>query len=142
MPRGYKPKPQQRRSRAARTPLAADAAAGPASMPTARDCLGVAALGGKIFAVGGIKARCALRTAEAYDPQTNTWAALASMCTPRCSFGLAAVQGRLFAAGGYADNGKEVTLDSVEAHDPQLDRCWTTVAPMSAPRSAFALVAG
>jgi hypothetical protein len=44
-----------------------------ASMPTARDYPGVAASGGKVYAIGGYDGG-PLATVEMYDPATNLWA--------------------------------------------------------------------
>ena len=72
-------------------------------MPTARDGLGVAAVGGMIYAAGGsgrtpLGSNGTLAMVEVYDPQTNTWATVAPMSTPRQYFGLAEERGRHTAA--------------------------------------------
>ena len=118
---------------------AADSWVAAAPMPTFRYVLGVAALGGKIYAAGGQASLngSALSTVEAYNPQTNTWAAIAPMGTPRKRFGLVAVRGKLYAVGGYTGS---AGLATAEAYNPQTDR-WEVVAPMSSARSSPAFAA-
>src|SRR5581483_2365839 len=69
-------------------------------MPTARDSLGMAALSGKLYAVGGNDGSVS-NAVEAYDPTTNTWAPKAPMTTARRYLGVAAsFNGKLYAVGG------------------------------------------
>jgi hypothetical protein len=78
-----------------------------ASMSEARGGLGVVALNGKIYAIGGEATGPwpptsvqFLSTNEEYDPVTDTWALKKSMPTPRTKFAIAAVQGRAYCIGG------------------------------------------
>ena len=122
---------------------AASGQAAAAPMATARSTFGMAALGGKIYAAGGIvkdddEAVSSTSAVEAYDPQSNTWSAVAPMGTARGAFGLAVMRGKLFTAGGSSNgNGVQATA---EAYDPQHDR-WEAAAPMASARYAHALVA-
>ncbi|VDL80223.1 unnamed protein product [Nippostrongylus brasiliensis] len=72
--------------------------------------LGVTALDGIIFAVGGEYESQTLREAEMLDPRQGEWISLPSMLNGRTDFGLAAVNGLLYAVGG--NSGGE-TLNSV-----------------------------
>ncbi len=88
-----------------------------ASMPTARDGLGVVvASNGKIYAIGGQNVTDGyLAIVEEYDPATDTWATRASMLTARFGLGAAkASNGELYAIGGY--NGGWLT--AVEEYSP------------------------
>src|SRR6267378_3458584 len=61
-----------------------------APMPTARDGLGVAAVNGMLYAVGGFNSSgLPVATLEAYDPTTNTWTAKAPMPTARSNLDVA-----------------------------------------------------
>src|SRR6266851_1474606 len=62
-----------------------------ASMPTERGLLGVAAINGILYAVGGLNRNGILATVEAYDPVTNTWTAKASMLDASRGVGVAAI---------------------------------------------------
>src|SRR5437016_12348384 len=57
-----------------------------APMPTGRYALGVAAVNGILYAVGGYN-NAVLATLEAYDPVTNTWTTKAPMPTARVYLG-------------------------------------------------------
>jgi len=78
-----------------------------APMQIARSGLGVTAVNGKIYAIGG-DARSGkwpyvgsfVGTNEEYDPETDTWAFNASMPTPRCDFAIAAYQNKIYCIGG------------------------------------------
>eukprot|EP00964_Phaeocystis_antarctica_P015145 scaffold8347_cov62-Phaeocystis_antarctica.AAC.8 len=107
-----------------------------ASMTGPRYWHSCVALGGKVYAAGGVGAAGALHTAEVYDPQNDQWQPLANMTTRRCRFGLAAVGGKVYAIGGQQSG---VPLESVEAYDPQLG-AWALVASMSGKRSYNASV--
>ena len=74
-----------------------------APMSTGREAPAMAAVQGKLYAVGGVAdgsalpvlfapaPPAALATAEAYDPQQNRWEAVAPMAQARHSFGAAAI---------------------------------------------------
>ena len=92
----------------------------------------MATLGGKIYAVGGVDDDGnLLSSVEAFDPQTNSWAAVAPMSTARSCFSFAVVSGKLYAVGG--EDADYTTVASVGAYDPQHDR-WEAVAPMAEAR--------
>jgi hypothetical protein len=75
-----------------------------ASMQQARSGLGVAAMNGKIYAIGGSNAIGPggdfVGTNEMYDPVTDTWTTKASMPTPRSYFAIAAYQNKIYCIGG------------------------------------------
>ncbi len=101
-----------------------------APMPTPRLGLSVSAVGGKLYAIGGLVAApprseqtsITLGTVEEYDPATDTWATKADMPTPRGLFATGAVQGRIYALGGRASSKvNKVDVPLVEEYDPQKD---------------------
>ena len=81
-----------------------------ASMNQARGGLGVVAVNGKIYAIGGTHATGQyppyvyrggfVGTNEEYAPATNKWTYKASMPTPRAYFGIVAFQGKIYCLGG------------------------------------------
>ncbi|GBP51332.1 Kelch-like protein 17 [Eumeta japonica] len=87
-------------------------------MIACRHNLGLAALGDRLYFVGGQSKEEHLRSGEAYDRNTNTWSPIASLNEGRSHFALAALKGKLYAFGGYGDNGE---LSSVEVYDPRTD---------------------
>jgi Kelch motif len=110
-----------------------------APMPTARSYLGAAAIGGKLYAVGGqASLGVYLATLEAYDPITNAWDPdpKPPMPTARYGIGVAAIDGILYAVGGYSNN----YLATVEAYNTATNT-WQTKAEMSIPRLGPGVVA-
>jgi len=94
-----------------------------APMQQARSGLGVAAVNGKIYAIGGSNASGFapsipgsavlgnrdigghLGTNEEYDPETDTWTYKASMPTPRIVFATAVYQNKIYCIGGKTSDG-------------------------------------
>uniref|UniRef100_A0A8C4YUZ5 BTB domain-containing protein n=1 Tax=Gadus morhua TaxID=8049 RepID=A0A8C4YUZ5_GADMO len=101
-----------------------------ASMSTRRARVGVAAIGNRLYAVGGYDGTSDLATVESYDPVTNTWQPEVSMGTRRSCLGVAVLHGLLYAAGGY--DGASC-LNSAERYDP-LTSTWTSIPAMSTRR--------
>ena len=83
----------------------------------ARDELGVAVLGDKLFAIGGMsdpwKGR--LSSVECLDLSVpdSAWTPVAPMTMPRMSLGVAVTGGKVYAIGGYGD-----ARSSMECFDP------------------------
>ena len=63
--------------------------------------LGVAALNGKIYAVGGYDGSSFLKSVEVFDPMTNKWSYVSSMKVTRSRVAVVANMDRLWAIGGY-----------------------------------------
>ena len=104
-------------------------------IPTKRYALGVASVGGLLYAVGGYDFRLeTLATVEAYNPQTNTWTTKRSLQKRRAGAGVAALNGRIYAVGGW--NQTDSWMASAEYYDPSYDQ-WIYVNPMSAVRGEF-----
>ena len=107
-------------------------------MAEARSNHAMAALDGKLYAIGGYDddENEALSSVERYDPATNAWEAVAPMAEARSRLAVAVLDGKLFAVCGY--NGD--FLSSVERYDPAVG-AWEAVAPMAAARmKAFAVL--
>jgi hypothetical protein len=64
------------------------------SMLISRSDLGVACLGGPLYAIGGIDGRAILNTVERFDPETSEWTYITSMINARCTFGVAVLDNR------------------------------------------------
>jgi len=100
-----------------------------ASAPTKRYSHASAALGGKIYVVGGHSQNYEpgrLATVEMYDPATDRWQVRASMAKPHHEPALAAFDGKLYVFGG--EDGPNY-LSSVERYDPATN-AWTPRADM------------
>jgi N-acetylneuraminic acid mutarotase len=103
-----------------------------APLATARQEVGAARIGGKVYVVGGLLANFqATATVEAYDIAADQWSPVAAMPAGRDHTAVAAVGGILYVAGGFA--GDFQARDEVFAYDPGTD-AWTPRAPLPAPR--------
>jgi N-acetylneuraminic acid mutarotase len=101
-------------------------------MPTARSCLGVAVVDGKIYAIGGLtgRNRWLSNVTEMYDAETDTWVTKMPMPTPRAGFGIAVVDNRIYCIGGWDADG-EIGVN--EVYDPVTDM-WETKTSMPTVR--------
>ena len=104
------------------------------SMNSARWSHGATAMGGKVFAIGGIIGSNGngTKSMECYDPAANTWETLPPMSTAREAPGVVAMGGLLYAMGGY-DEDSESDLTTVERFDPAT-KTWEILRPMSKER--------
>ena len=81
-----------------------------APMHVARSALGVVALNGKIYAIGGSTSTrypldAFVGTNEEYSLATNSWTIKASMPTPRAYFAIVAYQNKIYCMGGAVGMG-------------------------------------
>nr|XP_023409037.1 kelch-like protein 8 isoform X2 [Loxodonta africana] len=106
-------------------------------MNSRRRHVGVIAVEGKVYAVGGHDGNEHLGSMEMFDPLTNKWMMKASMNTKRRGIALASLGGPIYAIGGLDDN---TCFNDVERYDIESDQ-WSTVAPMTTPRGGVGSVA-
>jgi hypothetical protein len=95
-----------------------------APMQVARADLGVAAVNGKIYAIGGANETLQMVSIpnytganpvginEQYDPATDNWTFKAPMPDPRLGFAVATYQGKIYCIGGLG------STNSTEVYDP------------------------
>ena len=109
-------------------------------MTVARSRHQLVALGGFLYAIGGIYERVRVATAERYDPATNTWTPIASMASARCDFAAAAMGGFLYVTGGVEGPlaGPGVVMRRCERYDPA-SNTWSRIADLPEPRYSHAL---
>jgi N-acetylneuraminic acid mutarotase len=109
-----------------------------AAMPTARRYFAAAAVGGKLYAVGGSNGTDRNQNEE-FDPAANTWTTRAAMPTSRQGSSAGVVEGKLYVVGG--NNGSHRNQN--EEYDPA-SNTWTTRAVMPTARGnlAAAVVGG
>jgi N-acetylneuraminic acid mutarotase len=114
-------------------------------MTQARFGLGVVAVDGKVYAIGGFTATGYLDITEQYDPGKDTWVTLSPMPTPRNNFAIAAYDGKIYCIGGItnapiASNvGKEggwFYCDVTEVYDTITDS-WSTKASLPVNESGL-----
>ncbi len=134
---------------------AADAWKALAPMPTKRGSPVAAAVGGKIYVIGGgttspgakdpgihpARPHQAVGTVEEYDPATNAWRARTPMPTPRNHAAAGVVGGKIYVIGGRtgaAFISVGTNTDVVEEYDPATDAWGAPKARMPTARSAVA----
>jgi N-acetylneuraminic acid mutarotase len=94
-----------------------------------RQELGVAALGGQVYAIGGFDAAgMPMATVEVYDPSTDRWTQRSSLPLPLHHVNAAAVGERLYVVGALS-GGNFAAVGTALAYDPAADR-WIFLTPM------------
>ncbi|XP_071649281.1 kelch-like protein 5 [Temnothorax longispinosus] len=101
-----------------------------------REDLGVAVLGGLLYAVGGRQSNSYLNAVERWDPGTGRWSLICPMSAQRSGVGVAVLNDKLYAVGGRGNISS--CLDTVECYDPHTNK-WTPCAPMSKRRGSVGL---
>lgn len=112
-----------------------------APLPIPRGHLSGAALGGKIYAIGGALGHDSkpvdVDAVHAYDPATNTWKAVASLPIPRSHFepGTTIFNNRLLIIGGRSRPTGQIGLRDVTEYNPATNT-WTALRPLPVPLTA------
>ena len=126
-----------------------------APMPERRGSAVAAAVGDKIYVIGGAStppgsretaitptnSQVCLGTVDEYDPATNTWRARAPMPTPRNHAAIGVVDGKIYVIGGRvgaAFIGLASDVSVVEEYDPATDSWGAPRSRMPTARSALA----
>src|SRR2546421_21597 len=98
------------------------------AMPTPRIGVGVAAVGGLLYVIGGgTDGQGDVGTVEVYDPATDSWSARTPMPTTRAHVSVAVVGGIIYVVGGWKLNVGVVA--TMEAYNPATNS-WTTKASL------------
>jgi hypothetical protein len=104
-----------------------------APLPTAREHLTAAEVGGKLLVIAGRWFPSGnLATVEEYDPATDTWTTRASLPTARSGLTSATLDGRVHVTGGE-DLGTSDTFPQHEVYDPAAGS-WATFPPLPTSR--------
>lgn len=112
-----------------------------ASLNQDRSGLGVASVGGKIYAIGGQEYEIGVKNEiggwmEIYDPSTNIWTWGQPMPTARDYFAVTVVRNRIYTIGGRTSDGS--LTDAVEYYDV-VEGAWHSDTPL--PVAALGLKA-
>jgi N-acetylneuraminic acid mutarotase len=95
-------------------------------MPTRRHGAFMAAVGGKIYVIGGMGDEKdiwkTLSVVEMYDPKTDSWETKSGLPEPKDGFGISVILGKIYAVGGFSHSH---VVNTVYVYDPKLDS-WTT----------------
>lgn len=119
-----------------------------APMATKRTEVAAAALGGKIYVVGGfekpslgnVMSFAITWSVEVYDPTTDRWTSKAPLPVGLHHVGIGVVDGRLYVIGGYGKSGLSVwnPVATVYAYDPATDS-WIERVSMPTARGALSV---
>jgi len=106
-----------------------------ASMNHYREFCRAAALGGKLYAIGGRSVSSAgevsiVPTVEAYDPATNKWTDVANMTEARTYAAVAVAGDKLYVMGGTCVLGGGGCQFPMDVYDPAADK-WTGWRPVA-----------
>lgn len=107
-------------------------------MPAATFAAGAAAIGNKLYVVGGGMNGAPSGVVQVFDLAARTWEANAAPMSPREGPGVAVLNGFIYVAGGHGPGGGATT--SLQRYDP-VNNQWTMEAPMATPRAELQLVA-
>ena len=108
-----------------------------AGMKLGRGSVALAAVGGKLHAIGGRGADGkTVSTHEVYDPATNKWTEAAPTPKARDHAAIAVIDGKILYAGGRFGPTTERT-GMLDIYDPKTDT-WTSGPPMPTARSGLA----
>ena len=108
---------------------------GRAQMPTPRGALAVAAVGGRLYALGGSADRVT-NAHEVYEVASDRWTPANSMPTARDHLAAVGFEGRVWALGGR-ESFLGTQYANVEIYDPTTDS-WRTGAPLPRGRGGLA----
>lgn len=112
-----------------------------APLPRALTHVGLAAVDGKIYSIGGFIAdihKQAQKDAFVYDPATDTWNRIPSLPSPRGSVATVALNGKIHAIGGR--NPQDELQATHEIYDPE-KQIWTSAKPLPVARDHASIVA-
>lgn len=113
-----------------------------APLLTKRPEVGIAALDGKIYVVGGATpGDQASPLNQEYDPAADRWRDRAPLPHGLSHPGVAGLNHKLYAIGGFSGGGVHVgALDLAFEYDPATDS-WRQLAPLSSPRGSVGVAA-
>src|SRR5215813_1822520 len=106
-----------------------------APLPTARNEVSLATVGGKIYVLGGSINRVSVPHVEEYDPATDKWNARMPMIRGLDHMGTAVVNGKIITVGGFLASVHAYPQDLVYEYDPAANT-WRALASMKAPRAS------
>ncbi|KAL5460466.1 hypothetical protein EMCRGX_G033917 [Ephydatia muelleri] len=92
--------------------------------------VGVACLGGRLYAVGGHDGNQHLNSVECYDPKVGKWEYVQPMKTLRRGIAVGVLGGPMYAVGGLDDVN---CYRTVERYDPESNE-WVEISPLRTSR--------
>lgn len=112
-----------------------------APLPTARGEVGVAAVNGKVYVLGGTaQGRWDSPLNHEYDPGADRWRERAPLPLGLSHVGLVGLNQKIYAFGGFTNIVHVGAMDVAYEYDPQTDT-WRVLTPLSSPRGSVGAVA-
>jgi N-acetylneuraminic acid mutarotase len=111
-----------------------------APAPTARTEVAAAAIGTKIYLVGGFGRLGAIGRLEVYDTIADRWTTKSSMPASLHHVGIGVIGGKLYVIGGFSGTFSWTPVNTVYEYDPATDR-WRSRAPMPTARHGLGAAA-
>jgi N-acetylneuraminic acid mutarotase len=117
-----------------------------AALPVGVAEVGVAALNGKIYSIGGTEQvgnappQWASKLNLMYDPARDVWRRMAPLPRPLSHVGVAALGGKLYAIGGFNNIVHMGPQETAFVYDPGANR-WSSLPSLSSFRGSVAVVA-
>jgi DNA-binding CsgD family transcriptional regulator len=109
-----------------------------AQMPTRRAYMALAAVEGRLVAVGGLTPEGATGVVEIYDPAEDIWVRGQDKPTRGAHVSAAVIDGQVYLPGGCDDDRRATT--ALEVYDVARDS-WHVASPLPEPRCAYAVAA-
>ena len=107
-------------------------------LPAPRNEVALAAVGGKVYVVGGSVGGVAVPLIDEYDPPSDGWRARAAMPKGLDHLGVAVVDGKIITVGGFIGSVHRGAVSDVYEYNLAADT-WRTLAPMKNPRGSVAV---
>ena len=89
--------------------------------------LGVAVIGGLVYAVGGFNGSLRVRTVDVYEPMKDVWSSIPSMEARRSTLGAAVLNGLIYAVGGFdgSSGTSNISIKSIKSSSSfMFIPCW------------------
>jgi Kelch motif protein len=106
-------------------------------LPTARSEVAVAAIGSRVYVVGGFARGGDQRLVEEFDDASGRWQERAPLPRGMNHVGLSSFEGKLYAFGGFSAENGAPSADAV-VYDPATDR-WRGLAPVPTARGSISV---
>src|SRR5262245_42635394 len=104
-------------------------------IPTARNEVALAGVGGKLYVVGGGIQGNAGPLVDEYDPATDSWRSRAPMPKGLDHVGIAVVNGKVITVGGFIGSVHRGAVADVFEYDPAADT-WRALASLKIGRGS------
>src|SRR5215218_2106349 len=107
-------------------------------LPAPRNEVALAAVGGKVYVVGGSVGGTAVPMIDEYDPPSDAWRTRAAMPKGLDHLGVAVIDGMIITVGGFIGSVHRGAVSDVYEYNVAADT-WRTLAPMKNPRGSVAV---